>query len=159
MSLKKIEQVKNSKWFSIWDLVVFGVIIITAVALILAFTLGRDKSKFGGFSVSFRGETVLTYEFGNDKPPSVLNGEYIEVKMEDNGNYTVRFTNGDGGYNVIYVDAAARTVDVTDSNCSSHKDCVHTAKLKNNSSPPIICTVHGLTVAPLKFVDNGNIPI
>lgn len=159
MSLKKIEQVKNSKWFRIWDLVVFGVIIITSVALILAFTLGRDKSSLGGFSVSFRGETLLTYEFGGDKPPSVLNGEYIEVKKEDNGNYTVRFTNGDGGYNIIYVDTVARTVDVTDSNCSAHKDCVHTAKLKSNSSLPIICTVHGLTVSPLKFVDNGNIII
>ena len=158
MSLKKIEQVKNSKWFRIWDLVVFGVIIITSVALILAFTLGRDKSKLGGFSVSFRGETVLTYEFGSDKPPSVLNAEYIEVK-EEKGGFTVRFTNGDGGYNIIYVDTAARTVDVTDSNCSPHKDCVYTAKLKSNSSLPIICTVHGLTVSPLKFVDNGNIII
>ncbi|MDE6690615.1 MAG: NusG domain II-containing protein [Clostridia bacterium] len=159
MSLKKIEQVKNSKWFRIWDLVVYGVIIVVAVALILAFTLGRDKSQLSGFSVSFRNQTLLTYEFGNDKSPSVLNGEYIEVKKEDNGNYTVRFTNGDGGYNVIYVDVAARTVDVTDSNCSSHKDCVHTAKLTNNSSLPIICTVHGLTVSPLKFEDNGNIII
>ncbi len=35
MSLKKIEKVKNSKWFSRWDLVVFGVILIAAVALIL----------------------------------------------------------------------------------------------------------------------------
>lgn len=158
MSLKKIDEIKNSKWFRIWDFVVFGVIIVVAVALILAFTLGRDKSKLGGFSVSFRGETVLTYEFGSDKPPKVLNAAYVEVK-EEKGGFTVRFESGDGGYNVIYVDTAARTVDVTDSNCSSHKDCVHTAKLTNNSSLPIICTVHGLTVSPLKFVDDGNIII
>lgn len=158
MSLKKIDEIKNSKWFRIWDFVVFGVIIVVAVALILAFTLGRDKSKLGGFSVSFRGETVLTYEFGSDKPPKVLNAAYIEVK-EGNGGFTVRFESGDGGYNVIYVDTAARTVDVTDSNCSTHRDCVHTAKLTTNSSLPIICTVHGLTVSPLKFVDDGNIII
>ncbi len=157
MSLKKIEQVKNSKWFSIWDLVAFGVILITAVALILVFTLGRDKSALSGFSVSYRGETVLTYEFGDDKP-RVLNGTYVEVN-DENGGFTVRFTDDSGGYNIIYVDTAARTVDVTDSNCSTHKDCVHTAKLKSNSSPPIICTVHALTVAPLKFVDDGNIII
>ncbi len=118
MSLKKIEQVKNSKWFRIWDLVVFGVIIITAVALILAFTLRRDKSQLSGFSVSFRGETVLTYEFGSDKPPSVLNGTYVEVN-EEKGNFTVRFTDGNGGYNIIYVYTAAHTVDVTDINCSA----------------------------------------
>ncbi len=155
MSLNKIEQVKNSKWFSIWDLVAFGVILITAVALILAFTLGRDKSGLDGFSVKYRGETVMTYEFDGDKV-RILNDEYIKAE-EESGYY--RFTDGDGGYNVIYVDTAARTVDVTDSNCSTHKDCVHTAKLKSNSSPPIICTVHGLTITPLKTVDDGNIII
>ncbi len=156
MSLKKIEQIKNSKWFSIWDLVAFGVIIITAVALILSFTIGRDKSALSGFSVSFRGEQVLTYEFGGK--PSILNESCVELE-EGEGGFTIRFTTDNGGYNVIYVDTAAKTVDVTDSNCSSHKDCVHTAKLTNNSSAPIICTVHGLTVAPLKFVDDGNIII
>lgn len=156
MSLKKIDEIKNSKWFSIWDLVAFGVIIITAVALILSFTIGRDKSQLGGFSVSFRGEQVLTYEFGKD--PRILDSGRVTVE-EAEGGFTVRFTTDNGGYNLIYVDTAAKTVDVTESNCSAHKDCVHTAKLTNNSSAPIICTVHGLTVAPLKYVDDGNIII
>lgn len=157
MSLKKIEQVKNSKWFSIWDLVAFGVILITAVALILAFTLGRDRSQLSGFSVSYRGETVFTYEFGGEK--RILKDGYIEVK-EGDGGFTVKFTTEDKkGYNTIWVNTKDKTVDVTDSNCSTRKDCVYTAKLKNNSSPPIICTVHGLTVSPLKFVDDGNIII
>lgn len=153
MSLKKIEQVKTSKWFSVWDLIAFGVIIVTAVALILAFTLGRDKSQLDGFSVSYRGETVYEYDFKADKVLKI-DEKYIKVDGA-----SLRFDDGDGGYNIIYVDKSAKAVDVTDSNCSSHKDCVHTAKLKNNSSPPIICTVHGLTVAPLKFVDDGNIII
>ncbi|MDE6850333.1 MAG: hypothetical protein K2J54_03300 [Clostridia bacterium] len=157
MSLKKIDEIKNSKWFSIWDLVAFGVIVITAVALILSFTIGRDKSALGGFLISYRGEQVLSYEFGGKA--DVLNEKYVLLE-EGDGGFTVRFTTDDGrGYNVIYVDTAAKTVDVTESNCSSHKDCVHTAKLSNNSSAPIICTVHGLTVAPLKFVDDGNIII
>lgn len=153
MSLKKIEQVKTSKWFSVWDLLAFGVIIVTAVALILAFTLGRDKSALEGFTVSYRGEVVYEYDF---KSGNVLkiNEDYIKVEGDK-----LRFDDGDGGYNIIHVDRSARTVDVTDSNCSRHKDCVHTAKLKDNSSPPIICTVHGLTVAPSKFVDDGNIII
>lgn len=153
MSLKKIEQVKTSKWFSVWDLIAFGVIIVTAVALILAFTLGRDKSQLDGFSVSYRGETVYEYDFKADKVLKI-DEKYIKVDGA-----ALRFDDGDGGYNIIYVDKSAKTVDVTESNCSSHKDCVHTAKLKSNSSPPIICTVHGLTVAPLKFVDDGNIII
>ncbi|MCM1546455.1 MAG: hypothetical protein NC033_05405 [Clostridiales bacterium] len=158
MSLKKIEQVKTSKWFSLWDLVAFGAILITAVALILAFTLGGDKSALSGFSVNYRGELVLTYEFGDDKP-KILNGDFVEVEEAKNG-FTVRFTTDDGrGYNVIYVDTTEKTVDVTDGNCSTHKDCVHTPKLTKNSSPPIICTVHGLTISPLKVEDSGNIII
>lgn len=153
MSLKKIDEIKNSKWFSIWDLVAFGVIIIIAVVLILSFTIGRDKSALGGFSVSYRGESIYEYDFDSGKVLKI-NEKYIKVDGD-----RLRFDDGNGGYNIIYVDTAAKTVDVTDSNCSSHKDCVHTAKLTNNSSAPIICTVHGLTVSPLKFVDDGNIII
>lgn len=153
MSLKKIEQVKNSKWFSIWDAVAFGVIIIVAVALILAFTLGRDKSALGGFSISYRGETIYEYDFNSGKVLKI-NENYIRVDGD-----VLRFDDGNGGYNIISVDTAARTVDVTDSNCSTHKDCVHTPKMSSNSSAPIICTVHGLTVGPLNFDDDGNIRI
>lgn len=153
MSLKKIDEIKNSKWFSIWDLVAFGVIIIIAVVLILSFTIGRDKSALGGFSVSYRGESIYEYDFDSGKVLKI-NEKYIKVDGD-----RLRFDDGNGGYNIIYVDTAAKTVDVTDSNCSSHKDCVHTAKLRSNSSAPIICTVHGLTVSPLKFVDDGNIII
>lgn len=153
MSLKKIDEVKNSKWFSIWDLIAFGVIIVTAVALILAFTLGRDKSALSGFSVKYRGETIYEYDFDSGKVLKI-NEEYIKA---DGG--ALRFDDGNGGFNLIYVDTAARTVDVTDSNCSSHKDCVHTAKMTNNSSMPIICTVHDLVIEPLVFVDDGNIII
>lgn len=153
MSLKKIDEIKNSKWFSIWDLVAFGVIIIITVVLILSFTIGRDESALGGFSVSYRGESIYEYDFDSGKVLKI-NEKYIKVDGD-----RLRFDDGNGGYNIIYVDTAAKTVDVTDSNCSSHKDCVHTAKLTNNSSAPIICTVHGLTVSPLKFVDDGNIII
>lgn len=153
MSLKKIDEIKNSKWFSIWDLVAFGVIIIIAVVLILSFTIGRDKSALGGFSVSYRGESIYEYDFDSGKVLKI-NEKYIKVDGD-----RLRFDDGNGGYNIIYVDTASKTVDVTDSNCSSHKDCVHTVKLTNNSSAPIICTVHGLTVSPLKFFDDGNIII
>lgn len=156
MSLKKIEQVKNSKWFSIWDFVVFGVIIVVAVALILVFTLGRDKSALSGFEMSYRGEQVFTYEFGGEK--RVLDSERVKV-VDGDGGFTVHFTTGDGkGYNTIWVNTKNKTVDVTDSNCSMRKDCVYTAKMTNNSSQ-IYCLPHGLIILPLKIVDDGKIII
>ena len=159
MSLKKIEEVKSSKWFSIWDTIAFGVILVTAVALILAFTVGKDRSALSGFEINYRGEQIMTYEFGGK--PTVLKEGLIEI--EDEGvedGFIVRFTTEDGkGFNNIFVNTAKKTVAVTDSNCSAHKDCVHTAALANNSSLPIICTPHGLTVSTLTFVDDGVIKI
>ena len=44
MSLKKVEQVKKDRFFRIWDILVYGVIIVVVVALFLAVTLTADKS-------------------------------------------------------------------------------------------------------------------
>ena len=60
MSLKKIEQIKQSKWFSVWDLIAFGAVIVTSVVLIIAFTVGRDKSALDGVYISYRGEPAFT---------------------------------------------------------------------------------------------------
>ena len=155
MSLKKIEQIKSRKWFSLWDIAAFGVIIITAVILIISFTVGKDKSSLEGFYVSYRGEQVLTFEFGST--PRVLKEENVAVE-EVRGGYKIRFyTDGKDGFNDIFVDIKNKMVGVTSSNCSAHKDCVYTPELKYNSSTPIICTPHALTISPLKFYDNGVI--
>ena len=157
MSLKKIEQIKDKKWFSVWDLIAYGAVIAIAVVLILVFTLSGDKSQMEGFYVSYGGERVFTYDFENRKS-TVLSEDNIEIVKEGEGGFTIRFyTDGRSGYNDIEVDTGKRTVTVTASNCSTHKDCVYTPALKNNSSTPIICTPHALTVCPLKFVDDGQI--
>lgn len=157
MSLKKIEQIKEKKWFSLWDLIAYGAIIVIAVVLILAFTSGGDKSQMEGFYLSYGGERVFTYDFENRKS-TVLSEENIEIIKEGENGFTVRFyIDGKSGYNDIAVDIGKRTVTVTASNCSTHKDCVYTPALKNNSSTPIICTPHALTVCPLKFIDDGQI--
>ena len=156
MSLKKIRQIKSSKWLSIWDLIAFGAIVVIAVVLILVFTLGKDKSEMEGFYAAYGGERVFVYDFDRGEA-ALINEENITIE-EGEGGFTVRFTTDGGkGFNVIFVDTKNRTVNVVDSNCSSHKDCVHTPKLKNNSSSPIICTPHSLTIAPLKFVDDGKL--
>lgn len=157
MSLKKIEQIKQSKWFSLWDLIAFGAVIITSVVLIIAFTVGRDKSALDGFYISYRGEQVFTYSFEDGNTEIILQ-DNIEVGEVENGRFTVRFyTDGKKGFNDILVDTERRTVEVTASNCSTHKDCVYTPKLQYNSSTPIICTPHAFSVCPLKFTDDGVI--
>ena len=157
MSLKKIEEVKNSKWFSIWDLISFGVVILTSVALIIALTVGRDKSALDGFYVSYNGVQVYSYDF-RDGSSVVLSEDNIEVLSEDSGGITLRFyTDGKKGFNDVFVDLNKRSVTVTDSDCSAHKDCVYTPAMTSNASTPIICTPHSFSVLPLTFDDDGII--
>lgn len=157
MSLKKIEQIKKAKWFSVWDLIAFGALIIISVALIIAFTVGRDKTALEGFYLSYGGVRAFTYDFGEGEADVILT-DNIEMGEIEDGCFTVRFyTDGKKGFNDVFVDTVKRTVEVTASNCSTHKDCVYTPKLQYNSSTPIICTPHALSVCPLKFVDDGVI--
>lgn len=157
MSLKKIEQIKKAKWFSVWDLIAFGALIIISVALIIAFTVGRDKTALEGFYLSYGGVRVFTYDFGEGEADVILT-DNIEMGEIEDGCFTVRFyTDGKKGFNDVFVDTVKRTVEVTASNCSTHKDCVYTPKLQYNSSTPIICTPHALSICPLKFVDDGVI--
>lgn len=157
MSLKKIEQIKKAKWFTLWDLIAFGAVIIISVALIIAFTVGRDKTALEGFYLSYGGVRAFTYDFGEGEADVILT-DNIEMGEIEDGCFTVRFyTDGKKGFNDVFVDTVKRTVEVTASNCSTHKDCVYTPKLQYNSSTPIICTPHALSVCPLKFVDDGVI--
>lgn len=157
MSLKKIEQIKKAKWFSVWDLIAFGAVIIISVVLIVAFTVGRDKTALEGFYLSYGGVRAFTYDFGEGEADVILT-DNIEMGEIEDGCFTVRFyTDGKKGFNDVFVDTVKRTVEVTASNCSTHKDCVYTPKLQYNSSTPIICTPHALSVCPLKFVDDGVI--
>lgn len=157
MSLKKIEQIKEAKWFTLWDLIAFGAVIIISVALIIAFTVGRDKTALEGFYLSYGGVRAFTYDFGEGEADVILT-DNIEMGEIEDGCFTVRFyTDGKKGFNDVFVDTVKRTVEVTASNCSTHKDCVYTPKLQYNSSTPIICTPHALSICPLKFVDDGVI--
>ena len=157
MSLKKIEEVKNSKWFSIWDMIAFGAVLITSVALIIAFTVGRDKSALDGFYVSYNGAQVYSYDF-RDGQSVVLSESNIEVLSENEDGISLRFyTDGKKGFNDIFVDLNKRSVTVTDSDCSAHKDCVYTPTMTSNASTPIICTPHSLSICPLTFDDDGKL--
>ncbi|MGN0805517.1 MAG: hypothetical protein ACI4MC_00640, partial [Candidatus Coproplasma sp.] len=128
--------------------------------LFIVFAVNRDTSPLEGVSLSYRGVQIYTYEFKEDKSeitPGRENNVSVGEKDAD-GSFTVRFTTDNGeGYNDVFINVKERSVKVSASNCSTHKDCVYTAKLTSNGSVPIICTIHSLTVSPLKFIDSGII--
>ncbi|MDE7379599.1 MAG: hypothetical protein K2N14_00980, partial [Clostridia bacterium] len=77
MSLKKIDQIKESKWFRVWDLIVYGIIAVLVVALFLTIFLTRDSSPVSGIKITHGGVTVFEYDYETDKY-SKLDAEYIE---------------------------------------------------------------------------------
>lgn len=157
MSLKKIEQVKNTKWFKPWDLLVYGLLAAAIVALILVFALSGKGGELDGIIVSYKGEKVFTYNFSQGEY-EILSPDNVEIKKEDANNLELVFyTDGKGGYNNILIDKKGKSVKVTDSNCSWHKDCVYTQALNASRSVPILCTPHALSITPLTIEDDGVI--
>ena len=61
MSLKKIEQTKKDRWFRIFDLIIYGVIIISVAVLFIVMFTTQDKSKLTGVKIHLKSETVFEY--------------------------------------------------------------------------------------------------
>ena len=157
MSLKKIEQVKIGKWFKIWDLLVYGLLVVVIIALILVFAFAGKGGELDGVSISYKGERLATYSFDENKL-DILNAEYIELNEEGEDSIFLTFyTQGKKGYNKIEINKKEKSVKVTASNCSTHKDCVYSSPVKGTRSVPILCTPHALSIAPLTVYDDGTI--
>ncbi len=151
MSLKKVSQVKVDKGFKIWDLIIYGAVLVLVAALFIAVFTTRDTSPLSGVRVSVRDgvladyKTVFEYNF-NDAP--TFDGETVEVQDKDGVLTVTVHTHGDG-INVVVIDKKARTAKVTEANCRSRR-CVQTAAIKDNSSD-IHCATHGLKVEPFSY--------
>lgn len=162
MSQKKIEQVRKTKYFRLWDLLVYGIVLAVVVALFLTVFLTADKSPTSGFVVRQKDKVVFTYYFDSDKYEYSLTDGIICVDEEDSSvlKFTVREKDGDG-YNKVEVDKLNKSVKVIDANCSLlKKDCVYTPAIKDNSTT-ISCLPHEMYIEPLiKKVQNPDeIPI
>lgn len=160
MSQKKIGEVKRDKWFRIWDLVIYGVIVLIIVALFLAVTFTRDKKPADGIKISYMGSEVFTYDYAQNEY-KITSPKNITVEEDGKDRLILVFSTDDkSGYNKIEINKSGRSVRVTDSNCSSHKDCVYTPAIKDNSSA-ISCPPHNLIIQPLTKVvhDDGDIVV
>ncbi len=151
MSLKKIGQIKDGKWFRIWDAVVYGVIAVIVVALFVAVFLTRDGSPADGVKVTGGGVTVFEYDYKSGKY-KVFDSDKITVIADNGSLLELKFIpEGGRGYNNIVIDKKNRSVKVTDADCSIRKDCVYTPAVTDNSHI-ICCPPHSMTIEPLKRV-------
>ena len=162
MSYKKIEQVKKTKYFRPWDILVYGIILLIIAALFLVVFLTGDKSSANGFTIRQGERKVFTYYFDTHRYEYSLTDGTIEINSEDQNSLTFTvYTPNKSGFNRVKVDKVNNSVEVVDADCSLlRKDCVHTPALKDNSTV-ISCLPHEMYIEPLiKRVDNPEeIPI
>ena len=149
MSLKKIGQIKDGKWFRLGDLIVYGVIIALFTAFILVAVLTRDSSPTDGIRVSYKGESVFEYYYESDEY-KILKRDNVEVKENGGERLVVTFyTDGKRGFNEIVFDKTAKSCKVRDADCSTHRDCVYSAAIEDNGTV-IHCPPPSLAIEPLK---------
>lgn len=160
MSLKKVAEVKKDKGFKIWDLIIYGTVLLLAAALFIAVFATRNTDPLSGIRISVRdgvfSEYKVVFEYNFTTEP-VYDSDTVEV--EENGNIlkvTVRTQNN--GYNIIEIDKSARTATVTDANCKSRR-CVYSPSITDNNRD-IHCDTHGLKIEPFAYdADNPFQPI
>ena len=156
MSFKKIEQVKNDKWFSLFDLIIYGsIIILVAVLFIVIFTT-RDTNPLSGVRIYASAQAVYEYEFGKtQKGEDGILSDGVEVE-EDGDGITVTIRSADGDYNVVYIDKSKKSVKMIKANCRGGQ-CLDFPSMNDNSKF-IYCSPHGIKIEPYtKDLDDPNI--
>ncbi len=154
MRKKTIEDVKNSKYFTAWDIVPYVVVLAVAVVLLLVFLL-PGKEQMTGFYVECAGARVMDYDFSTDEFATDEGfDEEIEI-IPENGGYTVRIGTEEG-YNVFFVDKEKRTVKMVDADCSFSQDCTYMPAMEK-SGDSIICAPHKLKI--VAFGDEVSSPV
>ena len=157
MSLKKIEQVKQDKGFKIFDLIIYGVILITVAVLFIVIFTTRNTDPLTGIRVYVKSELVFEYEFGvTESAEAGIKSELITVKEKDGA---IKITVKDGSHsNVFEIDKSKKSVKMVKANCNG-KQCLYFPIMDNNSKF-IYCSPHQVRIEPyIKTYDSPNIII
>lgn len=152
MKKEKFRELKDSKPFEIGDILVYSALFILLLILFVFFVIAPSTAKTDGFNIFIDGNKVAVYRYGEGL--SVVDNSYQSLVIYDHQNKTITIYIDDNKteYNVITVNVQNKTAKVTDANCSTSKDCVHTPALGN----AIVCAPHKLKITPLG--DDGFSP-
>ncbi|MBD5632420.1 MAG: hypothetical protein HDP34_04245 [Clostridia bacterium] len=141
MSLKKVDEVKKDRGFKLFDLIIYGIVVLIVAVLFIVIFTTKNTDPLTGISIYRNAELVFEYEFGGKPEYS----DMVEVQEDDKG-LTVT-VNADGEINVIYIDKSAKTVKMQDANCKG-KDCLYFSAIDDNNKI-IYCNPHRLRIEPL----------
>ena len=149
MKINVLERIKESKPFHFGDLFVYILSAIFLFILFAVFVIFPPTTQSDGIKITKDGKEVFTYYFSSHDYQIVNEfSDLIVVNESDEGLYVkIFFDDLKRSFNVVYIDFSSSTARVTESNCSSSKDCVHSSPVKD--SGVIVCAPHKLKIAPL----------
>ena len=150
--MNRIRLVRERRPFAIWDILVYGLLIIFIAALFFVFVLTDvfHTKDANGIQVELHGETIYTYTFGQGGKISAGWQDKIEER-EEGDVLLVRITTEDG-WNELAINDEAGTAVMHDADCSFRKDCTVMRAIGDGGSV-ITCIPHALKVLPLKGED------
>ncbi len=154
MKTDKLNGLRASKPFHIKDIFIYLAVFITVTVLFCLFVIFPNKTKNDGFSVYCGDELVLVLEFDNPNPNVCATWQDKVQFNSKNNTVKIFFDDAKTDYNVICFDTTNRSVRVTESTCSTSKDCVYTPAI-TGSNGMIFCAPHNLRITPLS---SGAIP-
>lgn len=146
-------QIKTSKPFKPWDLLLYCLILLLVFALFFAFVIfpADSASDSTGFKIILNDKEVFVFDYtaGTFSVEPEFS-DVIAVEIISDGVYSVKIYSdkSTGAFNTVLADTTARTVSVSESNCSESKECVHTPSIVN-SRGVIICAPHKLKIVPV----------
>ena len=150
MSKRTLENVKKDKGFKVFDLIVYGVIILIVAVSFIAVFATKDKSPLTGIRVYVEDKVVFEYDFENNK---VVEGEDLVVDNTEKS-LQVRVST-DYGYNLIVIEKSGM-VRIKDADCHG-RDCVYSPEITDNNGI-IFCSPHRLKIVPSSY-DDGKVTI
>ena len=153
---RTLDKVKNAKPFEFNDVFVYAGVVVLIAVLFCVFVIFPKAQEKRGFAVFKHGETVVTFTF--DSLKFNVNEKYanlVEINDADGGFIIVVYTNANkDGFNKIFISTADSSAKVTESSCSSSKDCTFCPAITDHGA--IYCHPHGLKICVLG--DSGFIP-
>jgi len=131
---------RDKKPFKIYDLFVYGAVLILTAALFLVVFLRKD-TRFD-LEIYLSDVKICTYSFARDEFYFENGGErYLKIAKTAEG-YLVRITS-EKGYNDLSIDKKGFAT-MPDSDCSASKECTYMKIASRGES--IVCVPHRLLV-------------
>lgn len=146
---KNLSELKNSKPFYLFDLILYLLLIAFIAAAFLIVFANENKGVSQGFYVLYDNEIAAEY-FYRDGNFKIKDG-YV-AHFSEEGDKIFFYPNNDdyGEYNLIAVDKNKKTIRILDATCAG-KDCVFQELSETGGF--IYCAPHKLKIVPMGFTN------